>query len=228
MSPEIKLWIKTHKKKFANDFIKNSKAIPSNVPTAFFMAGLPGAGKTEFSKNFLETSKRQAVRIDMDEIATKIQGYRPEQADRFRAGASTLLNKIFDLTVKNGLDFIMDGTFSSKSAIPNINRTIEHGYKIKIIYIHQDPKLAWDFTLQREKIEHRAINETGFIESYSKIISNIKSVIDRAPVEKLTIDIIIKDSYNRIKEWQTNVDFNSIDKIAKKYYNKTTLKEYLK
>lgn len=220
-----KLWIKAHKKDFANSLISESGAIPDGHPTAIFMAGLPGAGKTEFTKNLMSILEHKIVRLDMDEIATKIKGYKPEIADLFRSGASELLNKTYDIVLKNQLDFIMDGTFSSKYAKNNINRAIKHGYSVKVIYVLQDPKLAWFFTKEREKIEHRAINQEGFIDTYFKTIENIKDIF--LSNNDIILDIIKKDSYNKIKEWISNIQYEEIDKYINNCYTNKTLKEYL-
>lgn len=77
-------WIKTHKKEIAEKVISRSKATSKNKLSGVFMAGLPGSGKTEFSCSLIESMDLGIVRIDMDEIATKIKGYRPENADEYR------------------------------------------------------------------------------------------------------------------------------------------------
>lgn len=46
--------------------ITDSGVQPEAEPAAIFMAGLPGAGKTEFSKRLIEFSDVPFVRIDMD------------------------------------------------------------------------------------------------------------------------------------------------------------------
>ena len=85
------------------------------------MAGLPGAGKTELSRALIEISGLSPIRIDMDELATTVTGYTPETADTFRLASSTLLTELYSKVIRNKLDFIMDGTFSSKTAELNIN-----------------------------------------------------------------------------------------------------------
>ena len=45
------------------------------------MAGLPGIGKTELSKNIIADSGLKLLRIDMDEIASMLPGYTPEKAE---------------------------------------------------------------------------------------------------------------------------------------------------
>ena len=108
------------------------------------MAGLPGAGKTELSRALIEVSGVSPVRIDMDELASLAEGYKPERADEFRLVGTNLLFRLYSTVLKNRLDFIMDGTFSSKNAELNIERALKRGYNLKIVYAYQDPKLAWE------------------------------------------------------------------------------------
>ena len=64
--------------------ITSAGVVTHDEPAAFFMAGLPGAGKTEFTVSLKDASRLKVVRIDMDEIATQIEAYNPLQADLFR------------------------------------------------------------------------------------------------------------------------------------------------
>lgn len=219
-------WVKEHKKVFAAKIIEESGAVSDGKPSAIFMAGLPGSGKTEFSKNLIETSDLKVVRMDMDEIAEQIDGYKPENADQFRGGASELLNRVFDETIRRKLDFIMDGTFGSPNAIKNVERALKHSYRIKIVYILQDPKLAWKFTLAREKVEHRAISLEGFVDSYFNTINNIRYIMNMG-YEKLSVDLIVKNDSNKIDGWWENVNLNNIDSILNNCYNKESLRKYI-
>lgn len=226
MTISQKTWVKRNKKMFANNLIKQSGAKYDGDSSGIFMAGLPGAGKTELTKNLIASSDLRVVRLDMDEIASRIEGYSPDKADKFRAGASELLNKCFDLTLKKKLDFIMDGTFSSPYASKNIGRVLKHNYTIKIVYVLQDPKIAWEFTKAREKVEHRAIDINGFINAYFGIIKNLECVFNKK-YDKMTIDVVVKNGRNEVEKWLENVDSVDLDKINKNVYNKTTLMEYL-
>lgn len=216
------------KKKFVAEFIKKSGAKTTPNPAAIFMAGLPGAGKTEFSKELIKNiGGTKAVRIDMDEIASKIKGYRPEEADQYREPATKLLNGIYDEVLKNHLEFIMDGTFGSKNSLKNVERALRHNYSIRIVYIEQDPRLAWEFTLAREKVEHRAIDINGFISAYFNTIENLIKVEPLiANNNKITMDIITKDKNNKIDSWIPNIK-NGIDIVLKTNYNKNTLRKYI-
>lgn len=217
-----KAWARKNKNGFANKFVTAAKVEPHNEPAAFFMAGLPGAGKTEFTKNIINDLRLRVVRIDMDEIATHIDNYDPRHADAFREAATDMLNAVFDRTTHRKVDFIMDGTFRSRSAISNIERALDKGYTIKIFYIHQEPDIAWSFTQAREKVEKRAINREGFISAYFDIHENIRQ-LSRGGREGVTIDFVVKDAQNKVGAWHRNVSINDIDNIVNRRYTKEEL-----
>jgi UDP-N-acetylglucosamine kinase len=187
-------WARKNKKRIAREFIRRVELHKSVIPVGIYTAGLPGAGKTEFTVELLKGIINKPLRIDMDEIAALMEGYRPETADKFRGGASMILAKIYDEVIKHKVDFVFDGTFSQDRALENLDRAIHHGYKVKIYYIHQDPVIAWQFTKDRELIEHRAIEKQGFIETYLKLYKNLKAL--QKNYKNVTISVVIKDENN--------------------------------
>lgn len=219
-------WARKRKGAFAKKFIKDAGVEKKKIPVAFFMAGLPGAGKTEFTKELIGMLKVKILRLDMDEIATQIDLYAPEKADRFRAGASLLLNKIFDIAVKGKYDFIMDGTFGSKYALMNVKRALTHGYRVKVIFLNQDPKIAWNYTMAREKVERRAIDKDGFIESYIRLKDNLQKLSELCD-DRLSVDIIIKNERMEQKEWLSDVFIKDIDDIVNMGYNKDSIRKMI-
>ena len=154
-----------------------------DIQWRFFMAGLPGSGKTEFTKSLIKNLNVKILRLDMDEIAAQIETYTPQKADKFRASASMLLSRTFDMVVDKGYDFIMDGTFGSAAVLQDLERAIRNGYTIKIVYIYQNPKIAWEYTVAREKVEHRAIDFENFVFSAGtniqihRFVRNANSII---------------------------------------------------
>lgn len=203
MSSSLDDWVKANKKRLAREFVRNTNFSRSEHPVGIITAGLPGAGKTEFTQELLKQIDTKPLRIDMDEIATHIEGYRPEIADKFRAGASAIMNRIYDEVLKAGIDFILDGTFAGTPAISNVERALTHGYTLKVYYIYQDPQIAWNFTQAREKIEHRSIDKAGFIDTYARIYSNLKSL--QKFQDKISISVIVKDKDNKIGSLRENV-----------------------
>lgn len=198
------VWARQNKKVVAREFIRRSELTPSEEPSAIFTAGLPGAGKTEFTLGLLPEILDNVLRIDMDDIAKTIEGYKPEIASRFRAGASIILSKIFDLTLKGKIDFILDGTFSREVSLENIDRALKAGYKIKVYLIVQEPQVAWQFTKSRELVEKRCIDRDQFIETYFKLMKNLENL--QKLIENVTISIIIKDSKNKEGKRIENVE----------------------
>lgn len=192
---DYNVWANKNKKRIAREFIRKTDFESSDLPTGIFTAGLPGAGKTEFTVELLKGVSNNPVRIDMDEIATLIEDYKPELADKFRAGASTILAKIYDEVIKNKKDFVFDGTFAQDRALQNLERALHHGYQVKIYYIHQLPEIAWQFTKDRELLEHRAIDREGFIDTYLKLEQNLRTLCK--DYKNVTISLIVKDKKNR-------------------------------
>lgn len=189
-------WAKANKKRIAREFIRQISNEPNSQPVGIFTAGLPGAGKTEFTVELLKGLTTEPLRVDMDEIAQRIEGYRPEIADKLRGGASIILSRIYDEVLKNKLDFVFDGTFAHANAFSNLDRAISHGYTVKIYYIHQSPTIAWQFTKDRELVEHRAIDRAGFIDTYLKLEENLQALQNR--YKDVTISLVVKDENNQV------------------------------
>lgn len=226
MQASQKDWVRKNKKSIINEIIADSGAQHDEKLSAIFMAGLPGAGKTEFTKVLPEVLGSKFVRLDMDEIATRIPGYEPQNADQYREAATSILNEAFSEVLKRKIDFIMDGTFSSRYAISNIERVHNHGYEIRIVYIKQDPKIAWRFTLAREKVEHRAIKIDGFINAYFNTIENIQRIIEQNR-DIIILDFVTKNSRNKIEEISQNISIDDFQQKINSNFTKESLKEYI-
>lgn len=206
-------WARKNRKRIAREFIREIDHAPAEEPSGIFMAGLPGAGKTEFTVELIKSFDSEPLRIDMDEIAQMIQGYRPEIADKFRGGASIIMSKIYDEVVKKNIDFVFDGTFSSAGADANLSRALAHEYKVKVYYIHQLPDIAWQFTKDRELVEHRAIDREGFVETYFKLRENLEKLCKNH--KDVTISLIVKDSNNRVGMRKENVNADLFEELPK-------------
>jgi predicted ABC-type ATPase len=129
------------------------------------MAGSSGAGKTEFSKRLMEILKPMSiVRRDVDEIKEQIPQYTGKNSSLVQGTASIVADNLNFFTLKNKQNSIMDGTFSKyEKSKNNIELALKKQRKIAIFYIYQDPILAWDFMVKREKLEGRNISKNVFI-----------------------------------------------------------------
>lgn len=218
-------WAKKTKKTFVEDFLHVYKNEQMEAPVAIFMAGLPGAGKTEVSKNFVKIYGQRFVRIDMDEIAEMIPDYKPENASDFREAATLLMNNIIDNVYKNNISFVMDGTFGSPYALKNIERAIKHNYILVVSYIHQDPKRAWDFTVAREKVEKRGIEKFGFVKTFFNVENNMRNLFQK--YSDVNVNIFIKNEKNEISKIITNATSSEFDELTKNDYTIDSLNRYI-
>lgn len=126
-----------------------------NFSLALIMAGVPGAGKTEYISSFIEENeifKDNALRIDLDEIITIFEEYQPEEDSRFRSIGNRIVENILDRAFKGGYNFILDGTFAGVKAIDNVRRAIRHGYLVYIVVLVEDVEQAKEYTrIRKEK-----------------------------------------------------------------------------
>jgi adenylylsulfate kinase-like enzyme len=83
---------KRNKNYIAKKLTDPAKYTPSKTPISVFMAGSPGAGKTEYSKNLIKVlekgNQRQVIRIDSDDIRPLIPGYTGRNSHLFQEAVS--------------------------------------------------------------------------------------------------------------------------------------------
>ncbi|MCR4277815.1 MAG: zeta toxin family protein, partial [Candidatus Berkelbacteria bacterium] len=133
-----------------------SDAVPSEIqPLSIFMAGHPGAGKTEFAQALNKVVAKKgygrAVMIDPDKIRESLPGYVGSNAELFQWPVSKAVDKVHDHVLHNKMSFILDGTFSSLAICrANIKRSVDKERVVFIFYIYQDPLLSWEITKARE------------------------------------------------------------------------------
>ncbi len=173
---EAKQWVKDkdNQDKVAAKFFKRHKT--SKTKTAFFMAGIPGAGKTEFTQNTMREASPKLIPIEHDQLVEYIKGYKPEAYYNYRKAGSTLVTRIFNDCLKNGYPFVFDGTLSHENGIRNVNKCINEGYRVVIVYIVQEAGAAWELTQARELVKKRAIERKGFIETCNRINANLYKI----------------------------------------------------
>lgn len=164
-------YAKQNKKQIANQLTNPNIYKPDSTPISVFMAGSPGAGKTEFSKNLiaiLERDKeRRVVRIDGDEIRPRLPSYTGANSYLFQGAISLIVEKIHDLVLHRRQTFVLDSTFAKyEKGIENIKRSLEKKRPVIIFYIYQSPEVAWKFTQARERAEGRNIPKSAFIDEF--------------------------------------------------------------
>ena len=174
ISEDAKKFIKKEKHALIEKFA-NPKKYPSvKSPFSFFMAGSPGAGKTEFSRRLVETMKpTPIVRIDADDIREFIPQYNGKNSGLVQGAASIAVDNLNYYTLKHDQNSIIDGTLANyEIARRNIINCLNKNRQIGVFYLYQDPLIAWAFTKKREKMEGRHVPKESFIEAFFKSKEN--------------------------------------------------------
>ena len=131
---------RANRKQIAKELTDKGLYIPEAFPISIFMAGSPGAGKTEFSTALIhleEGGQEKAIRIDGDELRNRLPGYNGTNSFLFQGAVSILVEKIHDLVLENKQSFILDGTFSNyPKAAQNIERSLHRGRRVFMMYVY--------------------------------------------------------------------------------------------
>lgn len=206
---------KRNKIRIAKELTDTAKYLPDIVPISAFMAGSPGAGKTEFSKSLIKIlegdNERRVVRIDGDEVRPLIPGYTGNNSHLFQGAISLIVEKTHDLVLHNKQSFVLDSTFAKyEKAADNIRRSLEKSRPIFIFYIYQKPEVAWKFTQARETAEGRNIPKSAFIEQFLGARGTVNRVSDdfgdkaivffvKKDFEKNTVENIVKIEHGKMQ-----------------------------
>ena len=205
---------------FISELIHDS--VPTKEPDAVFMAGSPGAGKTEVALGLSENYDNHIL-IDADAFRIQFPGYDGSNSSQFQKASAWLVDQSFKFVVDKGYSFILDATFAVLSAEKNIIRTLKNGYRVTLFYVYQDPQVAWRFTKERELVEGRVVPKDTFINAFFQARKNIEKVKERHP--EVTLHIIIKDYQNNISE--VHFDADNIQLVLPQKYTKLQLEDLL-
>ncbi len=170
---------------------------PSEPVVTIFMAGSPGAGKTEYSKNLVasmgEAVNASVVRLDSDELRSEIPVYTGHNASEVQGAVSILIREMYERTLKNYQTVIFDGTLANyDKAKENIERSLKRNRPVFIFYIYQRPEVAWQFTKARESVEGRNIPIDAFVRQFiavREVVTRLREEFD----DQLTIHLIQKN-----------------------------------
>ncbi|MDP3792730.1 MAG: zeta toxin family protein [bacterium] len=218
-------FIKKNKKLLIEKFASKNIYTSDPNPISLFMAGSPGAGKTEISKRLIEKFSNIPIRIDADEIREVIPGYEGANSYIFQTAANKGVNILYDYVLSNDFNVILDGTFAYGGAIENIQRSLNHNRDVEIYYIYQEPEIAWEYTKKREKIEHRRVSRNVFITSFFKARENVTMIKDSFGT-KIELNLIVKNFMTGLEE--INLNINSVDDYVPLKYNTVDLDKLLK
>lgn len=164
-------YAKRNRTRIAREITDPDKFPPSKTPVSVFMAGSPGAGKTEYSKSVLSlisaVYETVPIRVDGDELRKSIPGYSGSNSSDVQRAVTSIVERIYDFILDNNQTAIIDGTLANyDKAKSNIERSLRHNRKVFVFYIYQHPATAWKFTIAREVVEGRNIPKDAFIRQF--------------------------------------------------------------
>ena len=217
-------WVKTNEKIIIDTFISSAQLVSDPQPSNLFMAGTPGVGKTEVSKQLINRFSQKPVRIDADEIRVKCPGYKGANAHIYQKAATKGVHILYDYALRKNINIILDGTFAYENALENIKRSLDHKRKVEIFYVYQDPLQAWDYTKKREEIEKRRVDKNVFINSYFKSRENVNLAKEKYGTD-IELNLVIKDFEKHLEKLELNIQ--KIESYLKKVYTREELEEIL-
>jgi len=206
IAKEAREYVKKHKNRIVKKFA-DIEHFPSALhPVSVFMAGSPGAGKTEVSKRLINVFDVPVVHIDADQVREEIPQYNGKNSSVVHGAASLGVEKILDTCLKNSQPFILDGLLADyDKAQDNIDRCLKRKRLVMIFYIYQDPKVAWTFTQEREKQEGRHISKKVFVHGFVKARKVVQKLKDTYG-PRITANVFEKDYNNENKKIWTDVE----------------------
>ena len=217
-----------NKESIAKEITRTDVFLPEENPVSVFMAGSPGAGKTESSKNLIEKFSRgvnKILRIDPDELRVLIPGYTGDNSYLFHGAVSTLVSKIHDLALGNNQSFVFDGTLSNtEKAKENIKRSLKRKRFVQIFYVYQDPIQAWNFVQKRELEEGIRIEKEHFISHYFTARNSVNE-LKKEFGSQIQVDLLVKNIDGSDRYYKENIDI--IDNHVPEMYTIDTLNNML-
>jgi len=170
-------YVKSNKQFFIDLIFKFNKQTKKII----FMAGGPGAGKTEMAMGI--SRKLKIDTIEADQIRQYCPHYNGHNSHLFQRASSKAVNILVDYALKHNISFILDGNFANyKIQKENIDRALKKGYEIEIRFINTDIYDAKRYTEIREAKEGRKITTEVFKEKFINSIETVSKFFDTVPI----------------------------------------------
>ena len=217
-----------HKKEIARRLTDRRTFTPEDKPVSVFMAGSPGAGKTEASIELLaemEMDGNRILRIDPDELRSEFPAYAGGNSWLFQAGVSVLVEKMHDLALRQSQSFVLDGTLANyEKSKKNIARSLKRKRTVQLLYVYQEPMLAWEFVQEREALEGRNIRPEDFVDQYfaaRETVNRLKAEFGR----RISVDLLLKNNDGTNRLYRAGID--RIDYHVPEKYDRAALEHEL-
>lgn len=215
-------YVRTYRKEILEKYIGTRYFKGEESPVSVFMAGSPGAGKTEFSRELvklLEGDAQGILRIDPDDFRKYLPGYSGDNSYLFNQAVSILVDEVHSYALKHSQSFVLDGTLSNfDKAESNIEKSLQLQRAVFVFYVYQEPSVAWRFTEKREKVEGRNIPLDDFARKFEGARVTLERLIDIYD-ERVRLFLVKKNFNDNTVEFIKQIDKNnSLDRYIKKRY----------
>lgn len=216
-------WAKANRKAIAAELCEPHPS--EEKPVSVFMAGSPGAGKTEASIALIKKFGGHVVRIDPDELRARLPGYDGKNAALFQGAVSTLVSRVLDVAFNQEQSFVLDGTLTNlERSDENIQRALKKQRFVQILYVYQDPLQAWEFVQAREEADKRHVPVDEFISQYFRARTVVHELKQRRG-SSIQIDLLVKNIDGADRVYHDNID--RIDGYVPEKYDPERLRRLL-
>lgn len=217
-------YVKDHRKGLIVAFTKEYQEFHPEKPLSIFLAGSPGAGKTEYAASILMIGKG-VLRIEADAIREWLPMYTGSNSDMVQQAASRGVDFLYEHALKRGMSVVLDSTFTPYTiALQNVQRSLKRGRLVQLHYVYQDPLVAWAFVKKREIVEGRHVPREAFIRKSFEAYENVDR-IKREFGKHVELTVIIRNY--RLQEKQFFPDVASLESIMKIPYTEKQLRKIL-
>jgi len=228
-SDEAIEFARANKKEIAKRLTNLEQFSADEIPISVFMAGSPGAGKTESAKNLIArfSKDKNILHIDPDNLRSEFGGYSGVNSSLFQAATSIIADKMQDFALEQKQSYVFDGTLTNLTRTKeNIDRNLNpsRGREVFILYVYQDPVQAWSFVKAREEKDGRTIPRSAFIDKYFKARENV-NLIKKEYGNKVQVDIVVKNLDGTDFKYRENVDI--VDNYIPEKYSKEDLERLI-
>lgn len=231
ISERALIFAKANRTRIARELACLTKYPGENYPVSVFMAGSPGAGKTEVSKSFIrliEEGGSSALRIDPDDFREYFPDYTGANSSLFQRGVTAMVERTVDLVYQQRQSFLLDATLANFAvARKNIQRALDkENRSAQVIYVYQKPELAWEFVLARETVEGRNIPCKEFIRQFYASKTTVCG-LKREFLGRLQVDVLIKDTDGGESYIGIDLSAEEIDELVIQPYHPDQLEQIL-
>ena len=232
VSERAVVYAKQHRAAVARELASLELYPSDDYPVSVFMAGSPGAGKTEVSRAFIsmmQAGGSNALRIDPDDFRDHFPEYTGQNSSLFQRGVTLFVERTLDVVYRQRQSFLLDGTLANIDvARRNISRALaKENRSAQIIYVYQRPELAWEFVLAREKKDGRNIPCAEFVKQFYAAKASVCQ-LKREFLRDLQVDVIIKDIDGGNEDVGIDLSADEIDGFVNQPYDHDQLVGILK